>query len=154
MINVDEAIALGALADNAAISVDSDPFGREFYAISCDLYWGTDAVTAGQGPVVVGLAHNDYTDVEIAQALNLTGMEDPGDKIAQEQGRRLVRRAGQFANIAGNEVLNDGKEVRTRLGFVITDGFSLAFWALNKSNAPLTTGGQIGIQGKIYGRWV
>lgn len=154
VINVDESIVLSTLADNAAISVDSDPFGREFYAISADLYWGLDGLTAGQGPIIVGMAHNDYTDVEVAENLNLTGMEDPGDKIAQEQGRRLVRRAGQFSGVSTNEVLNDGKAKRTKLGFVITDGFSLGFWAQNKSNATLTTGAAVNVNGKLYGRWV
>ncbi len=155
VINVDESIVLGALVDNSVISVDSDPFGREFYAISTDLYWGLDALTVGEGPIVVGVAHNDYTDVEMAETLNQTGMEDPGDKIAQERGRRLVRRAGQFSGVASNQVLNDGKVLRTRIGFVLTDGFSLAFWAQNKSNsAPLTTGAAINVNGKIYGRWI
>ena len=154
VINVDESIVLSTLADNAVLGVDSDPFGREFYAISADLYWGLDGLTAGQGPIVVGCAHNDYTDVEVAENLNTTGMEDPGDMIAKEQGHRLVRRAGQFSGVGTNEVLNDGEKLRIRLGFVITDGFSLAFWAQNKSNATLTTGAAINISGKIFGRWV
>ncbi len=154
VINVSESLALLTLADNAVLGSDSDPFGREFFAISADLYWNISGMTAGQGPVVVGCAHNDYTDVEVAENLNTTGMEDPGDLPAKEQGRRLVRRAGQFSVVSTDEVLNDGKPVRTRLGFVITDGFSLAFWAQNKSDAPLTTGGILNVQGKIYGRWV
>ena len=154
VINVDEAIGLLTLADNAVLGVDSDPFGREFYAISCDLYWSLFNHTAGEGPIIVGLAHNDYTDTEVAENLNQSGMEDPGDKIAQEAGRRLVRRAGQFSGVSTDEVLNDGKAKRTRLGFVITDGFSLAFWAQNKSNSSLTTGAVVNVNGKIYGRWV
>lgn len=154
VINVNENIALATLADGAAISVDTDPFGREFFCISADLYWMLDGGTSGQGPIVVGIAHNDYTDVEIAENLNQTGMEDPGDKIAQEQGRRLVRRSGQFANGVDNEVLNDGNVKRTKAGFVITDGFSLAFFAQNKSGATLTTGASVKVSGKLYGRWV
>ncbi len=154
VINVSETLALTTLADNAVVAVDSDPFGREFYAISADLYWAMKNHTAGQGPIILGIAHNDYTDVEVAEALNLTGMEDPGDKIAYEQGRRLVRRAGQFSGVGTDEVLNDGKVKRVRIGFVITDGFSLGFWAQNKSDAALTTGTIVDIQGKIYGRWV
>ncbi len=154
VINVNENITLATLADGAAISVDSDPFGREYYLISADLYWMLDGGTSGQGPIIIGLAHNDYTDVEIAENLNQTGMEDPGDKIAQEQGRRLVRRSGQFANGVDNEVLNDGRVKRTKCGWVITDGFSLAFFAQNKSGATLTTGASVKVSGKLYGRWV
>ncbi len=154
VINVSESLALLTLADDAVLGVDTDPFGREFYAISADLYWGVRNHTAGEGPIIVGIAHNDYTDVEVAENLNLTGMEDPGDQIAKEQGRRLVRRAGQFAGQTTDEVLNDGKPMRVRIGFVITDGFSLAFWAQNKNGGSLTTGAVLEISGKIYGRWI
>ncbi len=154
VINVSESLALLTLADDAVLGVDSDPFGREFYGISADLYWGVRNHTAGEGPIIVGIAHNDYTDVEVAENLNQTGMEDSGDMIAKEQGRRLVRRSGQFSGVATDEVLNDGKPVRTRIGFVITDGFSLAFWAQNKNGGPLTTGAVLEVSGKLYGRWI
>ncbi len=154
VINVNEVITLSTLADGAVISVDSDPFGREFYWISADLFWQLDGIISGQGPIIVGLAHNDYTDVEIAENLNITGMEDPGDKIAQERGRRLVRRSGQFAAINVNEVLNDGMVKRTKAGWTLTDGFSAAFFAQNKSGATLTTGASVRLSGKLYGRWV
>ncbi len=154
VINVDENIVLGTLGNGAAITSDGDPMGREFYWISNDLYWQVDGLTVGQGPIVVGIAHNDYTDVEIAENLNQTGMEDPGDKIAQEHGRRLVRRSGQFGGGSANEALNDGKSIRTKAGWVLQDGFAPAFWAQNKSGAALTTGAAVRVLGKMYGRWV
>ncbi len=154
VINVNESNALLTLADGAVLGVDSDPFGREFFAISADLYWAMRNHTAGEGPVIVGVAHSDYTDVEVAENLNLTGMEDPGDKVAQEQGRRLIRRTGQFSGIGTDEVLNDGRAKRVKIGFVITDGFSLAFWAQNKNGGALTTGTVVETSGKIYGRWI
>ncbi len=154
MINVAESIPMLTAADGAVVSSAGDPMGREFFWISGDIYWALKGATVGEGPIVVGIAHNDYTDAELTENLNQTGMEDPGDKIAQERGRRLVRRAGQFSVVAANEVLNDGKAKRTKAGFVLTDGFAPNFWAQNRSGATLTTGMVVQISGKIYGRWI
>ncbi len=154
MINVSEQITVGALANNAVEAAVSDPFGREFYLISADLLWNLRSATPGEGAIIVGIAHGDYTDPEIAEHLNVTGMEDPGDQIAKEQGRRLVRRSGQFSVVASEETLNDGKPIRTKGRFVMTDGFALSFWAQNKSGATLTTGQVVNVNGKLYGKWV
>ncbi len=153
VINVNETISVGALADGVVVKSDGDAFGRDFYWISSDLYWGMTNHTAAEGPLVVGLAHGDYTVAEIAEALNITGMENPGDKTAKEQGRRQVRRAGQFSGVVGDEVLNDGKTIRTRSKFMVETTQAPAFWAQNKSSATLTTGTLIKVSGKLYGRW-
>ncbi len=154
VINVRESIALGALVDEVVIKSDSDAMNNDFFLISADLTWSLRDLTAGEGPIQCGLAHGDYTVGEIQEHLNISGMEDAGDKIAQEQGRRLVRRAGMFSGILAAETLNDGKPIRTRGKFTVQDLFAVGFWAQNQGGATLTTGGFVEVNGKLYGRWL
>ncbi len=154
VINVSESLPLSTLASNTVLASNSDAFGREAFVVSTDLYWSIRGLTATEGPIVVGVAHNDYSVAEIQEALSVTGMEDPGDQIAKEQGRRLVRRSGQFSGVAANEALNDGKLIRTRLRFMVQELFGLSFFAWNISGATLTTGATIEIHGKVFLRWV
>ncbi len=109
--------------------------------------------TGSEGPIIVGIAHGDYTVAEVQENLGLTGMEDPNDMVAKEQGYRKVRSAGDFSGLNTDEVLNDGKPIRTTGKFMITTGGTLQFWAWNRSGATLTTGSAISIAGKLYGRW-
>ncbi len=154
MINVHENLALGALVDNVVIAADSDAFTNRFFLISADLEWAMRDHTGGEGPLKVGIAHGDYTVTEIQENLALTGMEDDGDKIAQEQGRRLVRSSGQFSGLSSDEALNDGMAIRTTAKFVIQDGQTVKFYTWNRSGATLTTGTAISITGKLYGKWL
>ncbi len=154
VINVNETITLGTLASGVVVAINTDQFEREFYAISADLWWNLRGGTPGEGPLEVGLAHGDYTVTEVKEKLDLTGMEDPSDKISQERGRRLVRRTAKFNYIAAAETLNDGKEIRTPVRMMLAGSVAtIQFWAHNLSGSPLTTGGVIQVSGKIYGRW-
>ncbi len=154
VINVNENVTLGTLASGVVISQATDQFEREFFAISCDLNWSMSGFTGAEGPLEVGVAHGDYTVTEIKENLDLTGMEDPSDKITQEQGRRLVRRSGKFRGQLSNEQINDGKPVRTRLRFMLAGSVAtLQFFVHNLNASALTTGAIVQIDGKIYGRW-
>ncbi len=155
VINVNETITLGALASGVVVATNTDQFEREFYAISADIYWNLRSATAGEGPLEVGLAHGDYTVTEVKEKLDLTGMEDPSDKISWERGRRLVRRSAKFNYLAAAEIINDGKAIRTPIRMMLAGSVAtVQFWAHNLSAAPLTTGGVVQVSGKIYGRWV
>ncbi len=155
VINVNEVITLGALASGVVISTETDVFEREFWAVSTDINWTMKAHTAGEGPIEVGVAHGDYTVAELKENLDLTGMEDPGDLVAKEQGRRLVCRSATFIGDAALETLNDGLPIRTRLQFPqVGSAPQIAFWAQNLDTDPLTTGSLISARGKIYGRWM
>ncbi len=122
------------------------------YCISADCLWAIRDLTAGEGPLQVGLAHSDYTASEIKEALEAGASFDPGDKVEQEQARRLVRRSGQFAGQVPQEIINDGRPKRTKLGFMVSQGFNLNLWVKNKSGATLTTGAVVEISGTLYVR--
>ncbi len=105
---------------------------------------------AGDGPILVGYAHSDYTDAEISAAVTNTGNWDRGDKIQEEIGRRLVRTIGQFGSngvALSNETLNDGRPVKTKLNWGLTTGDTLKLWAFNQGSSALGTGSSIEVQG-------
>ncbi len=136
-------LATGTLSGN---------FTEDFQVVSVDSKWTLGGYTAGNGPISVGYAHNDYSVTEIKEALevNLLG---PANKIEQERARRLVRDVGMFDQIAPGSFLNNGVSFRTKLNWLISDGFELDVYAFNEGPVALDTGSVVTVAGKIYGYW-
>ncbi len=152
-IPVSGALTLATLADATVLSNSLiASLAENFFALSVDLMWVIRGVTAGEGPIQVGVSHGDYSDAEIAENLN-SNLADPGDKVEQEQQRRLIRKSGMFPILSGNEALADGRAIRTRMKFLINEGKNLDIWAINRSGSALTTGAQIRADGVVYGYW-
>ncbi len=106
-------------------------------------------LTAGQGPIEVGVAHSDYSAAEIEECLESLGNWDLGDKVAQEQSNRKVRRIGEFSGEAAVETLNDGKPIYTKLNWKLAEGDTIQYWARNASGVQLTTGASPTMKGKF-----
>ncbi len=139
--NIDEANPLSTLADGAVVKSDFDETVNERSLVtSIEATWNLRSGTVGQGPIIVGIAHSDYTAAEIQEVIDNTGSWNEGDKVQQEVAKRLVRIIGSFPGDLADEDLNDGKPVKTRLNWVLLQGQTLSTWALNKSGATLTTG--------------
>ncbi len=128
-------------------------FAEDLYIISIDCMWTINGLTAGEGPIEVGFAHDDYTVSEVKEFLEAS-LVDPDNKISQEQSRRKVRRSGTFNGLSTNESLNDGKPIRTKMKFIIGDGHAINHWAKNRSGGALTSGAVVRMSGTIYGRWL
>ncbi len=77
--------SLTTLADGAVdiTLIQASAFGRESRISSVDLMWTLRDLTVGEGPLVFGVAHSDYTAIEVVEALAAT-IVDGGDKIAVE----------------------------------------------------------------------
>ncbi len=146
---------LTTLADGAVTTINllGSNLTREAYAISCDCYWTIKGLTAGEGPLEVGFAHSDLSTTEITEALSAEPTS-PGEIIEREQSSRPVRYAGMFSGIGSNEVLNNGKHMRTKLGFTLDDGQNVVMYVANVAGLALTTGGVIRGIGKLYVRWL
>ncbi len=142
---------LGSLAAIAAAATNTSD--NEFRAISVKATWSLRDLTAGEGPISVGLSHGDYTAAEIEEFIEAEGAMTRLDKIAQEQANRLIRRVGTFSGLAEAETLNDGRPIRTKLNWAIADGGTVDFWAYNHSGAVLTTGAVVEILGRLFLRW-
>ncbi len=147
------------LANNTVIVIAalSSVFTEDLRIHSVDGLWASRDGTISEGPLTFGYAHSDYTAAEIAEreSVVLTG---PPAKIENEQANRLVRRVGQFigfgaAGTAGVETVNNGNPIRTRLNWLISDGFTLDLWVMNRGSGALTDGPVVEISGTIYGSW-
>ncbi len=143
--NVDETISLATLAARTLTSdiFDEVVFDRTFVS-SIEARWSLDDFTPGSdiGPIMVGLAHSDYSQAEIEAFIENTGSWNEGNKISQEIARRKVKIVGIFGPAASaNDVsrLKDGVSVRTVLKWILLEGQSIDLWAYNLGSNPVAT---------------
>ncbi len=104
----------------------------------------------GDGPILVGLAHSDYTDAEVEEWIESGTSWKEGDKIAQERSKRLIRRVGIFEaplSTTDSTVLDNGIQITTKCGWILTQGQTLKIWAFNMGTGALTTGAFVHVVG-------
>ena len=154
LVAIQSTLGLSTLGSLVAIlAAATDTSDNEFRAISVKATWSLRGLTAGEGPVSVGLSHGDYTAAEVEEFLEAEGAMTRLDKIAQEQAGRLIRRVGTFSGVGVAETLNDGRPIRTKLNWAIADGGTVDFWAYNHLGGTLTTGAVVEILGRLFLRW-
>ncbi len=152
-ININESLALSTLAQQDLIATPVSFLTQEHWAISCDLTWTLGGLAAGEGPIYAGLAGPGLTAALIEEAVEANPV-DEDDIVANERSKRPVRMIGSFPGLTGNEALNDGKAMRTKLRMIGSDDSNVQFWGYNfEAAAPLTTGAVLRIQGKLYITW-
>ncbi len=149
---VNAQLSLSTLTNDTVITGVLLNLTQDAYLISADLTWSILNLTAGEGPLRVGLNNSILSVTEIAEALDASP-NSQDDRIAIERTRRPVRDAGQFPGLNSEEVLNNGNIFRTKVKMVITSARNLEIFARNLSGATLTTGSQINVVGKVYGNW-
>ncbi len=152
---VDEVLAISTLAARTLISADFDeaPIERTFIS-SVVASWAISdlTVSANDGPLMVGLAHSDYTDAQIEEYIENLGSWNEGGKVAQERARRQIRVVGILDCVNGVvgewATLNEGKPIKTKLGWILVTGQTVSLWAYNLgSSAFATTDPQLHLQG-------
>ncbi len=151
---MDEEMAIGTLNAKVVISaaIDNTVVERTWVS-SMKALWSLKNVTpsATAGPLLVGIAHSDYTSAEIEEWIENTAGWAEADQIGQEIGRRKIRKVGIFENtgsVSDASVLNDGRMVHTKLGWILTSGQTLRTWAYNLgTGAYATTDPSVDIQG-------
>ncbi len=150
---VDEVLSLGTLAGLTLVATPFDEVVRERTLISSLVatYAMSDmTLGASIGPIMVGIAHSDYTDAEIEEVIEMTDSWDEGNLVEQELSKRKIRRIGIFDldGSGSDTVLNDGKPVKTKLNWILNSAQSLRLWAYNMgANALATTVPVVRIQG-------
>ncbi len=143
--DVEENLDLGTLAAATLVSALFDSVVDDRTLVSSIVAtWSMTNFTpiAEVGPIVVGVAHSDYSDAEIEAWLEATGSWNEGDKVAQEVTKRLIRKIGVFAESESaliGETLNEGKAIRTRLNWMLAEGQTLRLWAYNSGSAAVAT---------------
>ncbi len=147
---MEDALAIGSLVAGDVIKED---FGQtvknRVWAKYSKGFWTWDGVTVDLAPLVGGHAHGSYTAAQIEECLEAQAMWDQGNKVAQEQGRRKVRRTAAFSGNETEEIANDGKPIFRKLGFYIEDGETLSLWARNSGGSTIPTGSSLRFSGYI-----
>ncbi len=155
--NVDETLSLTTLAAKTLVGTlfDETP-DEKVWISSLKGIWSIADFTpaAGDGPILVGVAHGDYSDAEVEEVIENTGSWSEGDLVqSREIAKRLVRQIGVFdAETASSDhqVLNDGKPITTKLGWLLTTGKTLRIWAYNLGDSALaTTVPQVRVNGHV-----
>lgn len=150
--------ALGALATKALVAIPTAEVTKErMFVSSIKATWALKdlALSPDDGPVLVGLAHGDYTAAEIEQVIENAGSWDEGDLVNQEVGKRKVRIVGTFratgvaAEAAQTFVLNEGRPITTKMGWILTTGKGIDFWAYNQGTGALVAGAFLHIYGHV-----
>lgn len=139
--------AVGAISNGEVSGIDlGDTVNDRMWCSSVYATFGWRAFTAGEGPATLFVAHSDYSNTEIEEALEALTSWDQGDLIAREHARRKVRVVGVVDLVGVDGVLNDGKPMRVRTGWMLEGGDTLQFGLLATSGA-ITTGGILEITG-------
>jgi len=152
--SLDEQLSLGTLPANDVIgTTTSQKVVDSTWLSSVVATWSLDQLTpaSDDGPIVVGIAHESYTDAEVEEWIETTGSWDYGAPVQQEVARRMIRQVGTFEtpeSALHAVVLNDGKLVRTKCGWMIPPGESIRIWAYNSGGSALaTTDPNVRVQG-------
>ncbi len=135
---------MGTLASGALVGDTWDETVNEKSLLSSIVAtWSLDNLTGDQGPLIFGVAHSDYSDAEIEAVIENAGSWDTGDKVQQEIAKRLVRQIGVFASsgldAVHDQVVNDGKPIKTKLNWMLQTGDTLKMWVFNRSGSALAT---------------
>jgi len=117
--------------------------------------WSLSDFTSGDdiGPVLVGVAHSDYTAAEIEEFIEIADSWNEGNLVAQETARRKIRKIGIFedqdaGSATADSVLNDGKPITTKLNWIMLQAQSLQIWAYNLGDGAIaTTIPEVNLQG-------
>ncbi len=136
---------LSTLGATSLISqLNSDVVTERAWLSSIVATWSIDQWTqgAGDGPILVGIAHSDYNDTQIEEWLENDASWEEGDLVAKEISARKIRRVGTFGQTGpalSGTVLNDGKPIRTKCNWLLSTGQTVLFWAYNQGSSALMT---------------
>ncbi len=149
--SINTELTVGALVSEEAVTaLVANSVVRKEFLLSTKLTVALDGNNPADGPLLVGLAHSDYSTAEILEWINAQGAWDTGDLVAREQARRKVRAIGVFPGILASEVLNDGNPIKTTCKWTLDEGDTIKFWALNEDTDNRQGGGFVSFNGKAF----
>ncbi len=153
-------LALSTLAADVAIKFGSVPITEDFRMLKSVLTAQIQGLTNAEGNgLLLGIANNDLSAVQIAEALTVDGPLDFADRDLIEQANRFAKifaahytidpahATGMFRNENNGPIL----EVKPRWTFASGKGWS---WFIFNSGDALTTGSSVTIVASDYGLWV
>ncbi len=143
----DNSLTLAALAANTGVLDATEIVAQRSFLLSMEAVHSIAGLTAGD-TVYLAVAHSDYTLAEVEEWIENQGGWDEGNLISQEINRRKIRSIGTFT--FEETVLNEGRVLKTKLGFIVTSGDGLNFVLYNPDAAALTTGSEWTSLGHVW----
>jgi len=157
-VSLDISKTLLTLASNTAVlgNLTPDTVNDRYWCISALATYAIRDLTVGEGPIQVGLIHGGLTLQELEEWIEQASMFSRGTIGAREiQSRgRYIRLVGTFSGEKSHEVLNNGLPIKTKLNYPIETNGLLTMFAYNNSGALLTTGAEVDISGRMFGRYM
>lgn len=154
-VRINESLALGGLNDRTVVAqglTTSPEDGHSRWNWSFEGFISIKDQTGGEGPIVVGCCHGDYTVTEVKEALEATDTNTE-DQILLEQSRRKVRTWGIFTGKDSDGYLNNNtRSQKHKIKFSTSEGNSVSVFAYNDSGAALTAGAVVHLYGTIHRR--
>ncbi len=144
---IDEEQGLNALATKTGVKRSvADTVVESCWCTSVHASWSISQWTPTEdaGPIMVGIAHSDYTLAEIEEWIENADSWNQGDLRSQEIARRKIRRVGLLEWPSGtnpNDIysMNDGRMIRTKCGWMLETGQTIALWYYNTGEAAVAS---------------
>ncbi len=143
--SIDENLSLTTLASQTATSVATQTVvdTTRVSSVKCTYTLSDWTPIANAGPIMFGIAHSDYSNAEIEEWIEATGGWDQGNLVQTREVRsRLIRQIGVMETpeaATGSSRVNDGRMLKTKLNWLLSEGDGLKFWAYNTGNAAAAT---------------
>ncbi len=142
---VDEEVALTTLGAKSLIKQDFDDSPQEeVFVTSLVGSWALRDLTAATnvGPIMVGVAHSDYSAAEIEEFIENANSWKIGNQISQEQAKRKIRIVGIMRNTVDAQdsmTLQNGRMIKTKINWTLISGATIALWGYNLGSAAVAT---------------
>ncbi len=150
--NIDFELALGTLGPADMISGNEGNTLTEsawLSSVKVSIALADFTAAAGDGPIVIGIAHSGYTSAEIEGWIESASSWDQGNLVGNEVRKRHIRQIG-IVNGNESDVTNVSlwAGMRTvKCGWGLTTGDTVKFWAYNSGSSLLTTGSTLHVNG-------
>ncbi len=152
-VQIDEQLGLTTLATKLAlvaviVAGATDKIRISSVKLNCvwDDMTGTGGTANEDGPLLIGVAHGDYTVTEVKEFIEASSSVDFDDKIAAERSRRLIRVIGTLSAMQISDPANGGLR-KIKLNWVLGEASTLNIFAFNTGGSALTTGSQLSVSG-------
>ncbi len=157
-------IALSTLAANTVLKVDGADLTiqEDFRLMKSKLFSNITGLTGGEGEgMLLGIADDELSVAEIAEAINAAGPLDRNDNLSKERAERPVWLIGAFesnnADATGTEGTfrgdNGGPMIVHKLPWTFSNPEGWVFFVMN-TGSTLQTGASVRVTATHYGVWV
>ncbi len=144
---VQAAFTLGTLAALTGLIVAKADILQNFKALTLHGVWGLTSLTAGDGPLLFGIASAEWSLAEIEQYLEVI-VRDQRDATNNEQAARSVQVLGALG-LRLETVYQREKVILP----TFREGQGWNMWVYNRGIA-MTTGALVKMSGRFFGRWL